>query len=394
MSNNHEDNKLALQSALFSLTDKQPFYGGLLQELTMKYSGLVPTAGLTYNKTKEQFEVHINPEFFSNIGQKEKIALLHHEILHFTNQHVFRFPMLNASQEDRALYNVAGDMAINQYLEYLPEGAVNVKDFKKDDGSDFPLYRAMEEYYELIKSSKQSKQQAKQFVPYDEHNWDDLTEEQKQKMYEEAKKVIERTIEKTNFSHSSLPDGIPDLLRELQAICQSLNYKEILRKTIKKTVCFTDRATTWKRPNRRYNELAPGTKIGNLPKCFMYADTSGSISHTELNEFLGIISNFLRVGTKECKLGLWHTNLYSQKRYKLNDDIKQAEIESGGTDVRCVLENIKRHRPDLAIILTDLYFDMPTEMPDTEIIWIVSKGGNKNHNFPKEQKVIYLENLA
>jgi predicted metal-dependent peptidase len=409
-----EEKALAIQSAVYYLTagDKssntapQPFYGSFLQELTIKYSEMVPTAGITYNQKLSQYEIFINPNYFCNLKRAERVAVFHHEVLHFTNKHLFRLPFLDkkTKDEDRKLYNIAGDMAINQYIPNLPEGCVDVKQWKKDDGAEFPTLQNMESYYDLIKNqSKQQKQnnQTKgnvnenldKYKEFDQHFWDDLDEETKKKMLEEAKKIIKRTVEKSSFGNTNVPNSVKDLLIEIDSLTTEINYKQILKSTIKKTVSCADRENTWKRPNRRYGIYSPGLKIGELPNLTMLVDTSGSISLRELNEFLHIISEFLKVGTRNCQLALWHTELYYKKKYKLGTELDKSELQSGGTNITCALEDIKKTNPNLAIILTDGYYDVSDVKVNSEIIWIISKGGNVNHPMKHMGKTIELDKI-
>lgn len=412
--------KLALESAMIGLMNSQAFYGGLVQELIVKYDDTIPTAGIGFNKEQKQFQLVINPNYFiDHLKGPERVAVLNHEVLHFINKHIFRWSFANKDNKDKGQRdfrenNIAADMEINQYIKNLPKGCVNVKDWKLDDGTGFPLYKSMEEYYSLIKeeSKKQKKKESDKekgkgsgtkgnvndmldkYVPSDIHFWDELTEEEQQKMLEEAKKLILRTIEKTANSFSTVPDSVKDLLKELDVLDAKINHKQILKQAIKRSVSVTDRDSTWKKPNKRYGTYSPGSKMGDLPKLDIMIDTSGSISHTELNQFLGIMNEFLKVGSRSCNLGLWNTSLYYKKRYKMNQQFDKEEIQSGGTDVNCVIEDISKSKPDLTIILTDLYFEEPQNIPpQNEIIWIVSEGGNENPNFKQKQKIIYLKNL-
>lgn len=394
----------ALQSSLYYLCIQQPFFGALLQEIVIKYTPRVPTAGISFNKNLDQFEIYLNPEFFCALPVEQRIDVLHHEILHFTNKHLFRLPFLTATEEDKQLYNMAGDMSINQYLPNLPEGVINVKDWKqevpgktpkaKPTEVPFPTFQSMEVYYELLKNNKNANQ--KQFEGYKEfdvHDWETLDEETKNKMLEEAKKVLKRTIEKTAHTHSAVPESIKDLLQEIETLTSALNYKQILKQVLKRTVSATDRESTWKRPNKRYGIAAPGTKIGMLPRLGMFLDTSGSISHTELNQFLDVVSGFLKVGSRECTLSLWHTSLYEKRKFKLKDNLKQEEIESGGTAINCVLADIKKSKYDLSIICTDGYFESSSIIPTSEVLFVISKGGNKNHPLAHIGKTVMLEGL-
>lgn len=456
------DKKQMIFNAVYNLTKQEVFYGGLLQELVIKYDATIPTLCISYNTKESHYQIDINPWFFSKCTPQNRVAVLQHEILHFTNKHIFRFPFLKntKTEQEMRIDNIAADLAINQYIKDLPNGCelckdvkiksreewkslhstkelenacvgrcLDIKDWVKDDGTPFPTLRSTEEYDSLIKEefkkqsdkdgkpkpeegSEESKgmnegagpqpgdttkgtvaQNMKHHKPHDEHRWDSLDEETKKKMLDEAKKIIKRTIEKTSFSHTKVPDSIKDLLQEIDTLSAGLNYKSILKSVIKKTVSCVDRESTWKKPNRRYGVFSPGTKIGQLPALSFYLDTSGSISLKELNLFLKIMSGFLQVGSRHCWLGLWHTNLYYKKKYKLNQELKQDEVQSGGTDPTEALQDIKKTNPNLSVILTDGYYDNVDIKIIGEVLFIISEGGNKNHPLKHLGKTIPIESL-
>jgi predicted metal-dependent peptidase len=440
------DKKKQLQSTIYNLTKIEPFYGNLLQQLTIKYGTMIPTAGVTFNTKLGQYEVYINPNFFNKLTPDQRVAVFQHEVLHFTNKHLFRLPFLDkeVSNKEKNIFNISGDMAINQFIKNLPSGCsecqnfdvkspedweslhptdelkdacpgkcINVDEWFMDDGSKFPKFKSMEEYYQLIKkeseqqkNSEEKKKEGKgqgtkgnvnehldKYKEFDQHMWDSLDEETKKKMLEEAKKVLERTIEKTGFNHSTVPGEIQDLLKEIDAMSASLNYKKILKDTIKRTVSVTDRENTWKKPNKRYGSYSPGTKVGALPKLAFFNDSSGSISITEQNTYLRIMDEFLKVGSRNCILGFWHTSLYYKKPYKRGQQFDSESLQSGGTDVKCVLEDIKKNKYDLSIILTDGYYDKVDIKVDSEIIWIISEGGNLDHPMKSLGKTIELEKI-
>lgn len=418
------DKRRALEQAFLYLSQKQPFYGGLLQELTIKYSSQVPTAGVMFDEKNESFNIIVNPDYFVNhLDIDLKVNVLHHEILHFTNKHMFRVPWFKGTNEEKTVMNIAGDAAINQYLYKTAKGCptcphktmeeyeaskcpgkwIDIKDFKMDDGTPFPAHKDIETYYELLQSEKQKQkgnkktkgnvnEQLDKYVPQDSHEWEKLDEATKEKMINEARKILKRSIEKTQFNHSIVPDSIKDFLTELEVLSVSLDYKRILQDSIKRTVSSSDRENTWTRPNRRYGNIAPGSKLGALPQLTIYQDHSGSISVTEQNIGFRIIDKFLEVGSRKCNLGFWHTELYYKKPYKKGFIITE-QLESGGTDIECVMKDILDSKPDLALVLTDGYYDKSISEPKTEVIFIISEGGNKDHPMKHIGKTIMLENL-
>lgn len=408
-----EDKRKALQQAVYY---QQPFYGSFLQELTIKYESQLPAiAGITYNLKRSQYEIYINPGMFLALTQEERVAVLHHEVLHFTNKHLFRLPFLESSvsNEEKKLYNIGGDMAINQFIQGLPKGCVDVKNWKLDDGSLFPTFKSMEDYYELIKNESKKQQQSEDkkkegkgpgtkgnvnehlagYKEFDQHMWDSLDEETKKQMLDEAKKILKRTVDKSSFSHSNIPDSIKDLLQEIEMLAAGINYKQILKNTIKRTVSCSDRENTWTRASRRYGAFSPGSRSANLPQLSFYADTSGSISVKELNLFLGVMCEFLKAGSRTCWLGLWHTTLYYKKKYKLHAEIDKSAVQSGGTTVSSALEDVRLTRPNLSIIFTDGYFEHSDVKFTGELVWIISDGGNVDHPMKHVGKTIKIENL-
>src|SRR6266700_3200382 len=227
----------------------------------------------------------------------------------------------------------------------------------------------------------------------DEHMWGDLSEDEKERMLTEAKKIVERTIEKSSTTHSQIPDSIKDLLQNIDCEIQKLDYKGILKRIIKKSLSCADRKNTWNRPSKRYGVYSPGTEVGKLPFCMFLNDSSGSISVKEQNEYLQIMAGFLKVGGKKCTLAFWHTNLYHKQPYKLHQEIDPNVMQSGGTDVTAPMLEIQKTKPNLAIILTDGYYDATDVKVTSEVLFIISKGGNKEHPMRHVGTTIMLENL-
>lgn len=438
-----EVKKHALESAMSQLSDKDPFYAGLLQEINIRYSDHeVPTAAIGYDKKRDLFEMVLNSHYFTSRRSKHRVATLSHEILHFTWQHLFRLFSDKMPAEEHKINNIAADMAINQYVPDAPDGCdmcppvnatqavpctntkcpgrwVHFHHFQMPDGTPFPARKTSEEYLTLLQNSqKEGEKPENQQQPgdknnnkvlknygvgneegtpgmgnHDTHIYGDLSEEEHQKMLEEAKKMIKRTIEKTSRSHSTVPESIQDLLDKIENELNSMDHKGILKRAIKKTVSAQDRESTWNKPNKRYGVFAPGSRTAKMPSILFLADTSGSISQRELNLFLDITDEFLRVGTKTCKIGFWHTDLYLVKKYKVGERIREGELQSGGTDVGPALKHAKQTNPNLTIILTDGYFDASEHIPAGEVLWIISEGGNPQHPMMHVGKTISLDKI-
>lgn len=112
-----------LNTSLYELTRMHPFVGSTLQVMNIMYSYMLPTAGVTFNADMKRYEMYINPFFFCrSLNDKQRVAVLIHEMAHILNRHLIRVPFMKVSDHKRMLLNVAGDLAINQTIQHLPRG--------------------------------------------------------------------------------------------------------------------------------------------------------------------------------------------------------------------------------------------------------------------------------
>lgn len=411
---NTSDVKQSIEQAFWYLSRRQPFFAAMLQEINLKVTREIPTAAVGFDPKFRKYSLIINPEFFTNLKLEERMAILKHEVLHLSHGHLFRFA--DTPVRERLVANIAMDLAINQMVPEqkadkettpaieLPKGCIDIKEFFYKDNANkktaFPTFRTAEEYFKLLKENMEKNEEqmnayGKGKTAIDQHHFDQLSEEDKKKMMEELKEVVQRTIEKTSYGKSNLPSHINDLIKELEAGIAKLNYKQILRQCIKKSLSISDRNNTYKRPSKRYGVYAPGTENGKVPNINFYQDTSGSMSYKEMCEFFNVIDQFTKVGAKRITLSFWHTVLYKTKKYRNVKDIRQDDIESGGTDVSQVLHHIKKTKPDLAVILTDgEYYSDNIKVDGVEILWVISKNSSTDHPLKKTHgKTIGLQGV-
>jgi len=391
--------KEALESSLFQLTTEQSEYAGILQEIGIIYDSKCPSASMEFNKKDNQYIMRLNPQFFCKMSLLERTAILTHEVLHFTHGHLFRYPKEEV-EKDIMLWLISADMAINQYINNMPKGSIDVKNFKDASNNPFPLQKPMELYYELLKDlKKKAPEKLKQYLNLgeskDDHPWQEMSEDEKAKAMIAARQVVERTMEKSSFGFDKSTDFFKDLLQYIEANLNPLNYKKILQQAIKKSASSIDRKYSWNRRNKRYAEMAPGTKVGDSPRLDIISDSSGSISIKEYNEFMKVIDGFLKVGTRDCYLSFFHTRVYKTMKYKKGRKLAEDILESGGTDINPVFEHINKSKCDLMIILTDGYFDKASVklQKPTDIIWVISKNGTKDHPMKHIGKTILLKGV-
>lgn len=458
-----EEKAKCLATAIYNCTKFHPFIGSVLQSLNISYSHQLPTAGIMFNTDAKRWDMLINPYFFCKKlgedaqGDKHRKAVFLHEISHITHKHPLRVPFLKISARKRMLMNIAADMAINQFITDLPKGCaqcppadkhepcpsdlcpgrcIDVKDYFDEVAgvkTQWPNNQTMEKYYDLLikrlddpedgdegdgegdgdgqgDGSGKGKGQGKgnagggansKNLPQtlDEHMWDGAADEKE--MLDATEELVKRAMVKARLSYDDLPGHVKDLLDEIKTRRAELNYKALIMAAMKKHASGHNRKSTWTRKSKRFGNKAPGTKVGDLPKLNLYLDTSGSISIEELNEFLSIVDEFLRVGSRKCEMSFFHTENYGHRQYKMGEKINRADIEQGGTELMPVMANILQRQADLSIVITDgCYSDVKIEesmrpgqkFPQT--LFIISKDGAELHPLSRLGDTVKVPNTA
>lgn len=413
------ERRYCLESSIFKLTninDGMPFIGAILQCMNINYYSGIPTAGVLFDTKAKTFKMLINPYFFCKILTfEQRVAVLTHEIYHITNKHVFfNRQIMTDTSVNHMRMNIAMDLVINQTIKNLPDFCMLISNFKDNKGKPFPKNGTSETYYDLLTDdatmTRPKRDESGQPVPdgekeeirvgdmtkedeFDSHDgWGEGEEKDK---LEAARDLIKRSMQKNSNAFNNAK-GVKDLLEEIEKSIQKLDYKAILLSALRKSLPSKDVMNTWKRPSRRYGDLAPGKKIGNMPKVEVFMDTSGSISVEEANEFLRITNNFMVTGVDKCTLNYFHSELYHTEQVKKNQKIDTDKIQSGGTELTGVFQKILKSKADLNIIITDGFFGMPNIPEDKlrkcpQTIFVISKGGSTDHPLVKYGKTFKYE---
>jgi predicted metal-dependent peptidase len=566
-----------LNTALYEVHKFYSFAGSVLQVMNIAYSYMLPTAGVMFNADMKRYEMLINPKFFCKaLNDKQRMAVLIHEIYHVLNKHLIRVPFMRISEHKRILMNIAGDMSINQTINNLPKGCkecppiedqqkgqhcknalcpgscIDVADWHDTDEktkkkTQWPRNLAMEQYFEKLmeryeEEPLEEEDTSKQFkvdvvlvgnldatasgsnaskrltstsmgsisnldkalrkdrrllltaqtdardngihvvedegsdttpfvlkrldkhdgtkgsevnvedaaipppvpntaltawvvtgagdkaglvlvdqvemhwkeVPasmnqgkgqgqgkgdgsgsgkglprqFDTHNWDSAAEESE--VLDATEDLVKRAMVKNSMSYDELPGHIKDLLADIKSRKAELNYKALILSAIKRSATGTDRKHSWTRRNRRYGFKSPGTKEGDLPKLHLYLDTSGSISTEELTEFLAVVDEFLKVGSRKCEINLFSDNNYFNDKYKLGDrnaiDKIRRSVSMGGTCLESSMKQMLAKKGDLAIVITDGYYGkvgyeawLKPGQRFPQVLWVISNGGTPDH---------------
>ena len=352
--NIHEDlSKIGKQLML-----SEPFYGVFLSTLNKVVRKDVPTAGVCLQGIN--YQLAVNEEFWNSLqGDKPKIGLLKHELLHICFNHLLD----KDDYPDQELHNIAADIEINQYIteEYYPSKDILLPSSYPE--LNLPLKAGTKVYYGLLKQALESGASPKLQQLMDglkgeglHPTWgefDGLSEADaklaKSQLEHQIKEILKSQSDKgRGFVPSELESFIDGILAETEP---SYDWRSYFRR-FAGTSTRTYTKKTRRKLNKRFQEN-PALKIKTKKNVLVGIDTSGSVSEKNLIEFFTEIQHMYKTGVAitvaEGDAGIH--NVYEYKG-KMPDFITGR----GGTDMNPFIKYFNEHKEfNSLIILTDGY---------------------------------------
>ena len=375
---------------------KEPYYGFFLIMLNKVWRKDLPTAGVS--KQNINYQLAINEEFWTGLSDDHKMGLLKHELLHIAFGHLTSF----SSFSNKKLANVAMDMEINQYIEdsWLPEGGIRIEDYE-----DLKLDKkaGCRYYYDQLLRLQDEKDKngttgndamdklldnvASGDVP-DHSTWeefDDMTDAEKKLIEKQVQKILQDAKEQTVKKRGNVPGEIEGLIVVEEFTAPKFDWKGYLRRfTGVSTKVFTKKIR--RKENRRYEDN-PGLKIKMRQHMLLAIDTSGSVSDTELAEFMNEIHNIYKVGV-DITIVQCDTSIKSIEPYRGKNEI--SVLGRGGTEFDPVLDyynaNLKKYTSLVYFTDGECYTSVK---PKGKVLWVLSERSGMNEDLPGQ--VIKLE---
>lgn len=390
------DKQQSLSKISKELMLKEPYYGFFLIMLNKMWRKDLPTAGVSKNGIN--YQLAINEEFWTSLSEKHQMGLLKHELLHIAFGHLVSF----GSFRNKKLANVAMDMEINQYIdsEYLPDGGIDINDY---EDLDLDIKAGCRYYYDKLQQLKDEKDKNGTCgneemdklldnidngdIP-DHSTWeefDDLSEAEQKLIEKQLQKVLSDAKEQTIKKRGNIPGEIEGVIVIEEIVPPKFDWRGYIRRfTGISTKVFTKKIR--RKENRRYEEN-PGLKIKMRQHMLLAIDTSGSVSNSELQEFMGEIHHIYKAGV-DVTIMQCDTNIRSIEAYKGKNEINVAG--RGGTEFDPVLDyyNANQKKYTSLVYFTDgeCYTSV---IPKGNVLWVLSERSNMNESLPG--KTIKLE---
>lgn len=380
LSKNSKEANEKLEIAIVKIIREQPIYGFILTRMRrIQGQHLVPTMGVRPTVDK-YIQLVYNPDFVvEKLSDTQLIAVLEHEVLHILNEH----PLRRRSREHEQ-WNIACDMAINQYIKGLPDDCITLP-------KGLEALREAEYYYQSEQVAQMAQQMKQQggFCPNgcsrgDHSGWDPMDGEIE--MQSRIRELVSGAVEDAKRQgRGTLPAHLEEMIRRIME--KPIRWQNLLRRCISEEIS-PDPEETFRRPHRRrmyevngkMEDIFPGFKRAPLAQLTCAFDTSGSMGNDDLGECLNELAHLAR-SYGDIKLIHADADVMKVERYTGKNEIVMHG--RGGTSFTPTLDYMMKQpvkegcKPTL-IYFTDGMGDNPADNGYTkrfDTIWVITRNG-------------------
>jgi len=337
----------------------EPFFGSIAMRLPWVADDTCPTMA-TDGKC-----IIYNPAFVLEMSAEEVKAVAIHEIMHVALLHPLR---LNGRDHKRA--NMAMDYAINLLLTdagyKLPQGALIDRTYAD---------MSWEQIYDLLPAQPKGNGRGSG-SGRDYSNGDVLpppgSAEERRELEEEIGTIVVQA-ESNAKAAGKMPGNLRDVL--LKSREPEEDYRHLFEKFV---APIYPRDYTWQRPSRRFigqDMYLPSILKDGVGELMVAVDTSGSISHDVLENFVGMINHFLtRVKPEKLHVVYCDASVYKHEQFKPGApmELDGCKVQSGGTRFSPVFKYASDNeiKPKCCVYLTDLECYDFGPQPEYPVLWM------------------------
>lgn len=383
------DNTLAAMFSHIDYSHTYLFYAHIISQCHIKIDKTLPApAGVLFNI--DHYVLYINPNFFDLFNLPGRLAILKHETLHILYNHVGR--QGNKIHED---WNEATDCAINQHIniDHLPEVGILPHKLEKKYGAKFPINKASETYYDIIKENKKNTNnqspksgQGEGGTPMDSHSLWEKSSVTNEIQSEVTKKMMETARETTSRKNGEIPAEYGDWL-EIFSSKSEVSWETVLKRvTGRKKI---GKRKTIKKPHRRFPNRKDlrGTQKNKTFNLLIVADVSGSMSDVAILKTLAEVKHICKMTNTSIDLVQIDTVPHTPEKLTKNTKVIKRK-GNGGTILFSAVQKARDYNIDVdaVVVLTDGYVSS-TDVDNfgslgVKVIWLVEPSGTIPDRLP------------
>ena len=370
----------------FSLMeDKENFYGYFLFQMDREIRFDI-TSATAVNFKGAKYVIYFNPIIFLELNIKQMETTIKHEILHVLSQHLIRAKELKNKYSKLAL-NLAMDVVVNQYLEYLPPYSVTLEYINNKYNLKLDSYKTFEYYVEKIQTELdlQEENEDGEEIDSNENVATDFNVETNHDIWEKSEEIDEKTLrdftEKfvDNATKGSIPKHIETMVKSLKNSKGELPWNLFLKKLMG-TIEANKKKTVTRRNRRQPARLdLRGELRGHKAEIAVAIDISGSISDEEFKQAIKEVLAIVKSHNQEITIIECDKEIKRAYKIKSAKDIKERVATGGGTKFTPVFEYANKKKINLLIYFTDGKGEEKLEVipKGYKVLWVISARGDK-----------------
>ena len=367
------------------MEDKDNFYGYFLFQME-KIIRFDMTSATSVSFKGAKYVIYFNPIIFLELNIKQMETTIKHEILHIVSQHLIRGKDLNNKYTTLAI-NMAMDVVVNQYLNYLPPYAITLEYINMKYNLKLDPYKTFEYYLEKIQTELdlQEEDDEGEEIDSNENVAVEFDIEKTHDSWNESDEIDEKTLKEftekiaDNSQKGSIPSYLEGMIKSLKSNKGELPWNLYLKKLMG-TVEANKKKTITRRNRRQPNRLdLRGELRGHRAEIAVAIDISGSISDEEfkqaIKEVLSIVKNYNQeITIIECDKEIRRT--YKVKSVK---DVKDRIATGGGTEFSPVFQYANNKNINLLVYFTDGKGEERLKVVPKgyNILWVISGRGDE-----------------
>lgn len=363
------------------LLSSEPFFAALSRRITKVRTTDLPTAGVAIDEESLQFIMYYNAEWMGGLRDEAVRDVIIHELYHLVFEHVgTRLPSEGMTKR----WNVACDLAINCYLDDLPENALRVGQ-EGTPWEHLPAYKGAEWYMANIDWPDSDSASADILVGGNRGVHDRWGEGSDNIISERLKEVMTEAVQEADSK------GWGSVSREIRSnivasLRRTVDWRCVLRSFLSQST-RTNKRSTMRRLNRRYPYIHPGKRVTRTAKLAISIDNSGSVSDSLLEQFFGELNSLATL--VEFTVIPFDTEVSETQIYKWEKGNKRpaTRVLRGGTDFNAPTKWVNGQKFDGHIILTDMEAPKPIASRCPRL-WVTTKEAASKPYFKTRERII------
>ena len=358
-----------LSKAKTALVLEHPFFGAIALGMPSVIDDTIPTA-CTNGKL-----IRYNPDFVDGLTDGNIVFLMAHECFHPMLGHIWRL-----SGRDPKLWNVAGDIIINQMLvddgigDFIEGGLLDKKMFEEGGGTTDGVYNLLSQPKRGVGNTTGDDNTAVGMdinggIGMDIGEAEGESAEQEQDEAEWRIKVAQAA--QSAKMAGKLSVGLERLVTNI--LNPKVPWENVLDAFLQR--CKADERT-FARPNRRFigqGMYLPSRTGEMLGEIAFFIDCSGSITDEEIAQFAAEVTKVHRdlIPTK-LHVIYFDTEVSHYDVYEPNDELDIKSHGGGGTSFDKLWPFLADNDVDpiAAVVLTDLCCYDFGDQPDYPVLWV------------------------